>query len=196
MSIEFQAAVDAALKALEGIETAPDKIRFDAAIIVKAILSGSDDNALAKFVEGASEDSVKWEALAYACAHEIRNGKPLPAILAEWSAQSLTGAIQRSARLKSQSRSLPGDYIVRNLYIHDAVRELVSQGIQPTRSETTNSINACEAVAEALRIIGIPVTSYSKVKAIYERIHRQQQDAGLLRLLVSQLERRVRTAGV
>jgi len=195
-SIEFQAAVDAARKALDGIETSPGKVRVEAADIVRMISDGADDNALAALVERSSADALCWDALAHVCAIEMRNGKPLPAPIAEWAARALTGQGQKPPRPKGHNRSRAGDYLVRDLHIYDAVMALAASGIQPGKNETTDSINAYEAVAEALRLMGSSITSPSAVKTICQKFNRQTQGAGLTRLVTGHIARKVQSTGV
>ena len=195
-SIEFQAAVEAARKALYGIEMSPGKVRLEAASIARMILDGADADAPAAFVERASVDALLWDALAHICALEMRRGKPLPAPFAEWAARALTGEGQKPPRLKGHNRSRSGDYLVRDLHIYDAVMELVSQGVQPGKNETADSINAYEAVAEALRLMGSSITSPSAVKTICQKFNRQAQGAGLTRLVTEHIARRVKSTGV
>lgn len=113
----------------------------------------------------ASESPDGFDALRMGIASKLEHptGEPLSFVERDWLVKYLRG---KAVRPNGRAGALPKDGI--NIVVWATVKHLVGKGMAATRNDESRSAeSACDAVAEALKELGMKPTTFARVKRIW-----------------------------
>jgi hypothetical protein len=121
-----------------------------------------------QMISRAENNAANFDILAVIAAAYIDAGVLMPKALGQWAMAVLRGEKKRPAR---HGKFAEGTGL-RNLHIWEVTRILVKRGMTATRNDVSPATSACDAVAEALMLLGESPTSYASVKRIWNDFQR------------------------
>jgi hypothetical protein len=124
-------------------------------------------------ISRAKRDPDAHDALRAAVALQLFMEKQLPREATEWLVEFLLGRRERPTKSPGAPSGLGMEVL-----IYGAVGFLVEGGLTATRSDASEPVSACDAVAEAMNKLGKKPGSYSRVKAIYLKLRRMDDGTG------------------
>ena len=132
---------------------------------------GTDPAAL---LERSKVDSFYFDALKLSIAAVLDEPEgDLPPAVRTWLASFLRGEVsppKRSVGRKSEGRV--------HYQIWQAIQMLVEQGMNATRNDATHHAeSACDAVAKALKELGLEPTTFAGVKRVWNQYEKAQREA-------------------
>jgi hypothetical protein len=105
---------------------------------------------------------LHYDTLRHAFAQRIEDGEPIPSEF-----RQLASAIMSGERSKPKRTSGAKEVHFLHSRIVWAVDLLIQSGLTATRNDTSKHVSACDAVAEALRQLGLKPLSFNGVKRIW-----------------------------
>ena len=123
------------------------------------------DDLIQTLLAASSRTKDAWDAVNLIAQGLIRQGKPLPAELAEWTADVLVDQLSRRGDEK-RPRPARGGHPKggRDLIVRIEVANLCDKyGLTPTRNKVSEPRSACDAVAVALD------ENYDVIESIWRR---------------------------
>ena len=145
-------------------EAVAQAVQFLQSNQIVAISIGETDKH--KEIEHANQCGRCFEHLKFVLGRQIQKGWSISPEYMSWLGDVLTGTIEKppigGGRGKDPSNELT---------ILAAVSHLVDAGLNPTRNEEKNGPHdsACDAVADAMRILKRRTRSYSRIKEIWTK---------------------------
>lgn len=115
-----------------------------------------------ELIKDARKSAAAFDALRFAAAQHTAHNFALPASIRLWVSSYLAGKLERPIGKDGKPSS---EGMRREIY--GAVVRLTEMGMKPTRNDASPPHSACDAIAEALRDLGLSPTTYRAVKAIY-----------------------------
>jgi hypothetical protein len=113
----------------------------------------------------ASESPDGFDALRMGIASKLAHptGEPLSSMERDWLVKYLRG---KAIRPNGRAGALPKDGI--NIVVWATIKHLVNEGMVATRNDASRPAeSACDAVAEALKELGMTPMSFERVKRIW-----------------------------
>jgi hypothetical protein len=129
-----------------------------------------------ELVGKADSDPDYFDALRFGAAQQLSLGIDFPLIIRHWIVEYLQGK-----RVRPKSASGRGSSIGWHINIALTVDLLVRAGMTATRNDASDTTSACDAVARALAELGLPPSSYARVKKIWLDIRRAKDETGVIR---------------
>lgn len=126
-----------------------------------------------QLIEQSIRDCDAFDALRFGIAKTIYLEQALPAIARAWLARYLQGQIEEPIRRDGRRRNPDKEAMI---YI--AVRTIAEDGLPIYRKHSNSNSSVLEAVAAALRHLGLTPTSYDGVKRIYLTIKKTERPDG------------------
>ncbi|UWQ54993.1 hypothetical protein [Leisingera caerulea] len=179
--MNFQDAVSHAKRSLAPVVELPSEAERLAALILHFCQEG-DGASLQSIVNTSGSQLLSYEALGLAAASLLETDERLPAVLERWVLDVLRGTVVRPPMPKIAKSGWPGANNERDLMIFDAVKDLQKKGLTPSRNAMSPHTSGCDAVSEAMGLLGYPRLSYGTVKKIYEGVGRKIKAGGNPRL--------------
>ena len=120
------------------------------------------DQGIPELIEVADSERVAWEALEMILKSLRTYGHPIPDELRAWAFDVADGTrVPPTGRRRSTA--------VRNVMIIDTVHTLVGCGLKGQRNEASEEHSACDAVAQALELLGDPLSDAGVEKVWKDR---------------------------
>lgn len=119
----------------------------------------NDDTSM---VSRAGSEYRVYRALSLGCAAYVRDGIPLPNWARQWLADHLEGRIVCPSR-KRGAPSMKGLHP----FICQRIEDLEKAGWSTSRNDETQTICACDVLAEALAQAGLNPTTFEGVKHVW-----------------------------
>ncbi|MGV8997291.1 MAG: hypothetical protein ACOH12_10140 [Parvibaculaceae bacterium] len=125
--------------------------------------SSDTETQINRMIVEDKDDAAIFDILSTIAAAYLDSGMCVPEMLGHWAADVLLGEKKRPAR-RGKFEEGTG---LRNTAIWLATRRLVHRGMIATRNDASAPTSACDAVAEALKLLGESPTTYASVKRIW-----------------------------
>ena len=135
------------------------------------VVHAKQDGRLLELLEGAQTSPLDFRATQTVLSDLMKGHEPIPSELIEWGLQVATEKVQAPPAGTGRS---PYKNVVRDERIAKTVQTLVACGLTATRNESSEPKSACDAVAKALRALGVPLR-YSSVAKIWQRYRKDQK---------------------
>jgi hypothetical protein len=119
--------------------------------------------AISLVIDRADNYALSFDVLTVVAAKYLEADIAMPKVIAQWAAAMMRGEKKRPKR----NGKFANGTLERNTYIWPVTRKLVESGMMATRNDTSPPESACDAVAEALKLIGESPASYGSVKRIW-----------------------------
>ena len=116
----------------------------------------------------AENNAANFDILSVVAASYIDAGVLMPEALGQWAVAVLRGEKKRPGRHGKFAKGTG----LRDVCIWETVRRLVKRGMIATRNDASPATSACDAVAEALKLLGESPASYASVKRIWNDLQR------------------------
>ena len=129
------------------------------------------ETSLIQLIDAAERDPFMFEVAGMLAASLLENGDDMPDALREWSIKVLKGKSAPPAP-RHLRKGIENETFWRDFYVWSAVLDLVDLNMKATRNAASPPVSACDAVAEAMRELGLRPTSYSGVVAIWSRLNK------------------------
>lgn len=128
-----------------------------------------------RIVSDAVSDPDAFDALRYGAAQLIAIGQDMSPSIRFWVTKYLHGKIERPL-------TGPGSKGKDGLHaeIFFMVSRLVELGLISTRNDASAPLSACDAVADAIKVLGMKPNSYDRVKVIYREMKKRQRPDGTI----------------
>ncbi len=120
-------------------------------------------DAISLVIDRADNYALSFDVLAVVAAKYLEADIAMPKVMAQWAAAMMRGEKKRPKR----NSKFANGTLERNTYIWPVTRKLVESGMMATRNDASDPESACDAVAEALKLIGESPASYGSVKRIW-----------------------------
>lgn len=125
-----------------------------------------DSYDIPQLVEAATWHPLAFEAAGILSARFVERGDPLPDALRLWAIEALKGKKAPSTP-RNQRKGIKNEDWWHKFYVWSAVLDLVELGMRPTRNAASEPVSACDAVASAMRELGLNPMSYSGVYEVW-----------------------------
>jgi enoyl-CoA hydratase/carnithine racemase len=126
----------------------------------------------ARLLAWAETDAGGFDVLRLGVAHSLEQGEELPPEALQWLVRYLHGDLTRP-----KARAGRKDEYWLHQVIWMAVTIRVDEGMTATRNDESRSPSACDAVADALKELGLEPTTFHSVKRIWLRFERNKGTA-------------------
>lgn len=124
--------------------------------------------SIERLIKIAENNAANFDILSVVAASYIDAGVLMPEALGQWAVAVLQGEKKRPGRHGKFAKGTG----LRDVCIWETVRRLVKRGMIATRNDASPATSACDAVAEALKLLGESPASYASVKRIWNDLQR------------------------
>lgn len=128
-------------------------------------------------IRRSESEPLAYDALGMLAADLLSECRTVPNELTQWLVSVLRKERERPPTPRGHRKPSPHQTYWRNFYIWSAVRNLVEAGMKPSRNAESAPESASDAVAEALRRLGMTPASYSSVFNIWSRYENRKRKA-------------------
>lgn len=126
-----------------------------------------------KLLADARTNADAFNALRYGLAQSLALKQDIPDAARMWLVDYVLGRIEEPMRPSGRKKSS-----TKNAMIFLAVKTVERQGLARFRGDYDTPTSGCDAVAVALRELGMTPTSYSQVKKIFTQIQGTERPDG------------------
>lgn len=122
--------------------------------------------ALLDLIDDVEADQLAYDAARIAIGQIIERGSTFPSSIRQKAAALATGALMRPKK----SGKHGGATAARDRLLCHLIKEVTEiMRLKPTSANREQGVNACGAVAEGLRLLGLHPNSYSQMEKIWLR---------------------------
>ncbi|SEK81154.1 hypothetical protein SAMN05443999_102315 [Roseovarius azorensis] len=132
---------------------------------------GEEADYIPQLIKAAEWHPVAFEAAGILAARFLKRQETMPDDLRVWAMEALSGK-EKPPMPKNERKGIQGETWWRDFYVWSAVCDLVEEGMYPTRNAASAPHSACDAVAAAMKKLGLNPMSYSAVYSIWRKYQR------------------------